>query len=409
MQHRTWAIGVFLIAGSVFCASAKAAEEPITTQLQQIVDNYLASHKQTEKITGIEMQVSLGDDRPIIAVTSGNDGLPHPQPMTTDSLFQIGSNTKSFTAALILKLEAAGKLNIDQTVGDWLPEYPAWKSITIRQLLNMTSHIQSYDATVTIAEKQLDLCYQFTPKQLIAAVDPNDGVHLPPITDPWSYTNTGYFMAALIIEKASGMSYKDALEKMIIKPLNLHNTYYFYGETPHYVLDRMPAGFFNDPTPLAYQNQNLPSVLAPLIGKDLRAENLSWAGPAGGIIASMGDLAQWYRALFGGRVMPKVQFDEMESLVSTKTGLPLPVPTADDDQGFGLGLDENYSLSMFRGYIWYYEGETYADRVVFTYWPQYDVVLTMVANSNVLQSNFPLTVLPETINALVNTGTVGKH
>jgi D-alanyl-D-alanine carboxypeptidase len=107
--------------------------------------------------------------------------------------------------------------------------------------------------------------------------------------------------------------------------------------------------------------------------------------------------------------MPKVQFDEMESLVSTKTGLPLPVPTADDDQGFGLGLDENYSLSMFRGYIWYYEGETYADRVVFTYWPQYDVVLTMVANSNVPQSNFPLTVLPETINALVNTGTVGKH
>jgi D-alanyl-D-alanine carboxypeptidase len=409
MQHRTWAISVFLIAGSVFCVPARAADEPVTNQLQKIIDSYLAQNGQNEKITGIEMQVSLGDDGPVIAVTSGNDGLPHPQPMTTGSLFQIGSNTKSFTAALILKLEAAGKLNIDQTVGDWLPEYPAWKSITIKQLLNMTSHIQSYDATVTIAEKQLDLCYQFTPKQLIAAVNPDDGVHLPPVTDPWSYTNTGYFLAALIIEKASGMSYKEALEKMIIKPLKLHDTYYFYGETPRYVLDRMPAGFYNDPTPLAYQNQKLPSVLAPLIGKDLRAENLSWAGPAGGIIASMGDLAQWYRALFGGRVMPQVQLDEMKSLVSTKTGLPLPVPTTDDSQGFGLGLDENYSLSLFRGYIWYYEGETYADRVVFTYWPQYDVVVTMVANSNVPSSNFPLTVLPAAINALVNTNTVSRR
>jgi len=56
-----------------------------------------------------------------------------------------------------------------------------------------------------------------------------------------------------------------------------------------------------------------------------------------------------------------------------------------------------------------YEGETYADRVVFTYWPRYDVVVTMVANSNFPQSTFPLTVLPETIDVLVNTGTVTQH
>jgi D-alanyl-D-alanine carboxypeptidase len=84
----------------------------------------------------------------------------------------------------------------------------------------------------------------------------------------------------------------------------------------------------------------------------------------------MGDLALWYRALFAGRVMPQAQLEEMQSLVSTATGLPIPVTNAACPQGFGLGLDQNYSLSQFKGSIWYYEGETYADRVVFTYWPQ---------------------------------------
>ena len=416
MRHKTMSIGVLLIAGSICCAPAWASDEPVTTQLQQIIDDYLAQQGQTEKITGIQMQVSLDNGRQVISVSAGNDGLPHPRPMTPDSLFQIGSNTKSFTAALILKLEAEGKLNIDQTVGDWLPEYTAWKSITIRQLLNMTSHIPDYDSTVTVAEKLLDLHYQFTPRELIASVNPDDGVQLPnyvPITG-WSYTNTGYFLADLIIEKASGVPYKEALEKMILKPLNLTNTYYYYGETPRFVLERMPAGFFNDPSCLTYQTGCRPpdytppptSPLAPHIGKDVRAENMSWAGPAGGIISNMGDLALWYRALFAGRVMPQAQLEEMQSLVSTATGLPIPVTNAACPQGFGLGLDQNYSLSQFKGLIWYYEGETYADRVVFTYWPQYDVVLTMVANSNVHQSTFPLTVLPKTIDALVSTGTV---
>jgi D-alanyl-D-alanine carboxypeptidase len=416
MHLRKLAIGALFITVSAFSIPARASDEAATAQLQQVVDDYLAQNGQTEKITGIELQVSLCNGDQVIEVASGNDGLPHPQPMTPGSLFQIGSNTKSFTAALILKLEVAGKLDIDQTVGDWLPQYPAWQTVTIRRLLNMTSGVPSYDATVTIAEKMVDLRYQFTPQQLIASVDPDQGSTITQPIPGYSYTNTAYFLAGLIIEKASGMSYKEALEKMILKPLKLRDTYYFYGPTPHYVLDRVAAGFFNDPSCLVYQPGCNPpdyqppptSVLAPLIGKDVRAENMSWAGPAGGIIATLGDLAQWYRALFGLRVIPQVQLDEMETLVSTLTGLPLPVPTTADPGGYGLGVTEQYSVSYFRGFAWYYEGETEGYRVVFAYWPQYDMVITMVANSNVPTENFPKTVLPAALDALINTGTIGQ-
>ena len=85
------------------------------------------------------------------------------------------------------------------------------------------------------------------------------------------------------------------------------------------------------------------ATLAPLIGRDMREADVSWAGAAGGIVSTPRDLARWIRAVFGGKVLPPKQLKEYLALVSTKTGKPIAKVTEDDPRGFALGSRRAFS------------------------------------------------------------------
>jgi D-alanyl-D-alanine carboxypeptidase len=379
------------VALALFSATAlsgrptRADDAAITAQLQQVLDAYVKDRASIEGLSGAALQVDRGGGKPILAIFAGDDGLADKKPIGPDSLFDIGSNTKEFTAALILKLEADKKLTLDDTIGKWLPQYPAWKDVTIRSLLQMVSGIPNYSETVEIGEIQVaDLHHQFSAKDLIAFVDPANGKHLPPNTG-WFYSNTNYILAALIIEGASGMNYEQALTTMILEPLGLHDTYYADGPHPGPAaagpqMSRVPRALYMLQDCLMYQPQPCEvSTLAPLIGKNVGTQNLSWAGEAGAIISNPHDLASWIRALFDKRVFPAKQLEEMTTLVSNKTGLPIGEVTADDPGGFGLGLARLHRKEL--GAYWFYEGETLGFRTIFAYWPQHDLLITGSVNS----------------------------
>jgi D-alanyl-D-alanine carboxypeptidase len=123
---------------------ARADDAAVTAQLQQILDAYVKDRASIEGLSGAALQVDRGAGKPILVVYAGDNGLSDRKRIGPDTLFDIGSNTKEFTSALILKLEAAGKLGLDDMTGRWVPQYPAWKDVTIRSLLQMTSPIPNY-------------------------------------------------------------------------------------------------------------------------------------------------------------------------------------------------------------------------------------------------------------------------
>jgi D-alanyl-D-alanine carboxypeptidase len=373
-------------AALILPAASRADDAALTARLQGVVDAYVKERGPIEGLSGAALQVDRGAGHPIISVFAGDDGLADAKPIGPDTLFQIGSNTKEFTAALILKLEAEGKLKLDDTIGQWLPQYPAWKDVTIRALLQMTSPIPNYSETVAIGEIQAaDIHHQFSARDLIGFVDPANGQHFP-TPSGWFYSNTNYILAGLIIEAASGMNYEQALTTMILEPLGLNDTFYANGPHPGPaaagpVLARVPRALFFLQDCLDYQPQPCSvSTVAPLVGKDMRTGNLSWAAEAGAIISNPRDLASWIRALFDKRVIPRRQFEEMTALVSNKTGLPLSEVSADEPAGFGLGLGRAYRKEMGGAY-WFYEGETLGFRTIFAYWPQDGLLITASVNS----------------------------
>ena len=387
MQHRAYVGLIIFGALSFYLIPARADDVAVTAQMQQVVDAYVKERGAIEGLSGAALQVDRGGGNPIISVFAGTNGLSDSKPIGPDTLFDIGSNTKEFTAALILKLEADGKLRLDDTIGRWLPQYPAWKDVTIRSLLHMVSGIPNYSETVEIGEIQVaDIHHQFSAKDLIGFVEPDNGRHFPPASG-WFYSNTNYILAGLIIEAAFGMNYEQALTTMILEPLGLHDT--FYADGPHPgpaaagpVMSRVPRALFLLQDCLMYQPEPCSvSTLAPLIGKDMRTQNRSWAAEAGAIISNPRDLALWIRArLREARLSGKAARRDDRRWSRTRRACRFARSPPTTRPASALALGRSYRKELGGAY-WFYEGETMGFRTIFAYWPQYDLVITGSVNS----------------------------
>src|SRR5437763_743274 len=282
----------------------------LRVSLKAELHRYLNARRVAEHISALSLAVSFPGRRPSINLAVGSTRYQGGRPISLNNLWQIGSNTKAFTAVMVLQLEAERKLSIYDRLGRWLPQYPAWRGITIKQLLNMTSGIQDVLARPAFLRAYAAAPNQvFSGKRLVSYV-----VGLPRKTG-WLYSNTNYVLAQMIIERVTHDSYADQLRRRIIVPLGLHNLFSGANRYPRSVIARLPAGYYHIPP------EALPE-LSSQFAKD--QSRYPVAAPAsGGIVSSPEDLAKWDRALFAGRELPRKQQRELKSLVSEKTGKPI--------------------------------------------------------------------------------------
>lgn len=345
-----------------------AASSGLAGQLKTDLQNYLAANGKTEHVSAASLSVNFGDGT-IVDVAAGTTSYGGSTPVTTANLFQIGSNTKAFTSVAFMHLQRSGKVKLDQTIGDWLPQYPAWKTVTFRHILSMTSGIATYDDTQSW-ERDFSSAplRDFTPAELIGYIYPK-----PPRVPPgWLYSNTGYILTELVIEKASGQSYTDFLRRSVIAPTGIADLYYYPNIYPAALRARTVSGYFFNDSP---DNAGL----APILGRDVRDDSLSWAQSAGAIVGSPHAVGLWARDLYRGTILTASERTDMETLVSSETGLPIPDISTSEPRGFGLGISKMMMPGL--GAFYFYEGMTLGYRMVHAYFPAQNLVLAVGLNS----------------------------
>jgi D-alanyl-D-alanine carboxypeptidase len=354
-------------------ALAETASAVIAERVQAIADAYVSDTAPAEKATGISISISLPGGAETVNVVSGRvSNAPDAAPVTPDTLWQIGSITKSFTAVALLQLQSEGKLDLDDTLGTWLPEYPAWKDVTIRRLLDMTSSIPGYDNAEAMIESVAanGLSRHFSPAVLAGFVDPAyPGA--PAATTGYDYSNTNYILAGMVIERAGGRTVEDTFaDRFLGDRYGLTSTYYRAGAFPPEVTDRMASGYF--------VADGMPAMKA-YDGADVKTADMSWAGAAGAIVSRPEEVNRWVRALFtSDALLDAASRAELTRMVSMKTGQPVDALSADDPGGFGLGVS---GFSNVLGTGWQYEGESMGFRVLYVYLPADDLLVTLAFNS----------------------------
>ena len=339
--------------------------------MQKALDTFVATRGEPEHISAASLSISLKGAGQNINLASGMRQYPAAGAKVTPAdLFQIGSITKSFTSVAILRLEAAQKLTIEDRLGQWLPQYPEWKNVTIRQMLDMTSPIPGYDNQPSIANIMgNDPGHWFTPQELVAAAYPKNGEPKP--VKGWTYSNTNYILAQMIVEKAGGRPYAEVVRELS-KEVGLNNTYYEQNLYPAAITNRMVSGYF-----FSHDADNKP--LAPLLGFDVKNDSVSWMQGAGGIVSSMQDVSHWARALYEGPLLADKQRRELMTLVSDRTGEPVAAPSPENPGAFGLGVGAGYRPEL--GAYWFYQGMTLGYRVLYAYFPNNGAVIVVGLNS----------------------------
>lgn len=267
-------------------------------------------------------------------------------PLSPDQVFRLGSITKQFAAAGVLKLVEDGKLSLDDPLTKFVPGYPAGDKVTVRMLLNHTSGIKSYTDIPGVLEGPIQKTV--TTSQLIDTFKNEKPDFVP--GEGWKYNNSGYVLVGAVIEAASGMPWHAWLKKSFFDPLGMKHT--GYGDEATAVIAGHVMGYTLKDDQWAV------------------AMYLSMTQPhaAGALVSTVDDLLRWNRALNEGKVLKADSYRQMITPVGK---------AADSHYGFGIFHE------TFRGTdLLQHGGGIFGFNTYLLYLPEHELTVATLYNAD---------------------------
>ena len=297
----------------VIASNTTVARAQTDQNLESKVDSIAAQVLQSSGVPGASVAV-VQHGRLVLAKAYGSAKLEPRTPATTSMRYGVGSISKQFTAAAMLLLQQDGKLRIDDPVGKYVPGLMRGNEVTIRQILSHTSGYQDFWPQDYLMEPmRLD-----APAQSIMDRWAKQPLDFEPGTR-WQYSNTGFVLAGMIVEKVSGMPFFQFVQTRLLNPLGMTSARDF---------DASPRAV--DAT--GYIRYGLgPLHPAPDAGK-------GWMYGAGMLAMTAGDLAKWDISLIDRSLLSPASYQEMFRATTLKNGA---------STNYGLGVFTQMSGGHF--------------------------------------------------------------
>ena len=301
-------LAIFLIA---LVSGVCQAKEPVT---EQRVDDVVTKMMEERHIPGLGIAISMPSGK-IITKSYGLSNLEYNIPVENNSIFEVGSLTKTFTAIGILMLQEQGKLSVHDRITKYFPQYPAWNEVTIKHLLQHTSGIKEVTDVKPFKSNQGKA---WTPQEVVPIIAEKPLDFAP--GQKGQYSNTGCIIFGVVIEKTTGISYRDFLARNILKPLGMTNT--MLGSNSLIVPKRVSGyDYTGIITNAEYASLTLPYA-------------------SGAIISTASDIVKLARVFRGEALISKKSVKEMFAPARLNDGTEYISPGKGLRITYGYGLDE---------------------------------------------------------------------
>ncbi|SNR84428.1 CubicO group peptidase, beta-lactamase class C family [Actinomadura mexicana] len=309
------AAGAAIAAAAAVPAPARAEPAPAGCTDRTATLRALERMTGTHGLTGAAVRV----DDPACGTWAAGSGVADrrtQRPMRADLRVRIASVTKTFTAVTVLQLAREGRISLDAPVERYLPGLIArggydGRKITVRSLLRHTSGLP--DHMDAFADPDGYRFRHFEPAELVERA-----LTLPHPRPGWHYSTTNYVIAGLIAEKASGHSLEDEVQRRIVRPLRLRDTYWPGDRTR--IRGAHARGYLREERDGTVRWDDFTEMNT----------TVAWAG--GALVSSPRDLNAFFGALMGGRLLPPAMLAQMEQTV------PADPDRVWDGAAYGLGL-----------------------------------------------------------------------